>query len=78
MTTLPTAERVDVMLLLEGPFPYVSGGVSSWVNQIIRGFPDLTFGAVFLAEAALFLVAAALAFSMMQSPGRGPALVPGE
>jgi len=36
------------------------------------------FGAVFLAEAALFLMAAALAFRMMQSPGTDPALVPGE
>lgn len=38
------------MLLLEGTFPYVSGGVSSWVNQIIRGFPELTFGAVFIGS----------------------------
>jgi glycosyltransferase involved in cell wall biosynthesis len=49
---LPRADHVDVMLLLEGTFPYVSGGVSSWVNQIIRGFPELTFGAVFLGSSA--------------------------
>lgn len=36
------------------------------------------FGAVFLAEATLFLVAAALAFRMMHSPSADPALVPGE
>lgn len=47
---LPTATRVDVMLLLEGTFPYVSGGVSSWVNQIIRGLPELTFGGVFIGS----------------------------
>lgn len=47
---LPKAAAVDVMLLLEGTFPYVSGGVSSWVNQIIRGFPDLRFGAVFIGS----------------------------
>ena len=29
----------DVGLLLEGTYPYVSGGVSSWVHQIINGFP---------------------------------------
>lgn len=46
----PKAEQVDVMLLLEGTFPYVSGGVSSWVNQIITGFPDLSFGAVFIGS----------------------------
>ncbi len=49
---LPKAAQVDVMLLLEGTFPYVSGGVSSWVNQIIRGFPELDFGAVFIGSKA--------------------------
>ena len=47
---LPRATQVDVMLLLEGTFPYVAGGVSSWVNQIIRGFPELKFGAVFVGS----------------------------
>lgn len=49
-TDLPTAHQVDVMLLLEGTFPYVSGGVSSWVDQIIRGIPELTFGGVFIGS----------------------------
>jgi hypothetical protein len=47
---LPTADSVDVLLLLEGTFPYVAGGVSSWVNQIIRGFPELRFGAIFIGS----------------------------
>ncbi|MFL9925604.1 GT4 family glycosyltransferase PelF [Herbaspirillum lusitanum] len=38
------------MLLLEGTFPYVSGGVSSWVNQIIRGFPEIRFGLCFVGS----------------------------
>lgn len=42
------ADKVDVLFLLEGTFPYVSGGVSAWVNQIIRTFPDTSFGIVFL------------------------------
>jgi polysaccharide biosynthesis protein PelF len=46
----PTADSVDVMLLLEGTFPFVSGGVSSWVHQIIQGFPDIRFGAIFLGS----------------------------
>ncbi len=50
MHKLPTAEKVDIMLLLEGTFPYVSGGVSSWVNQIVRGYPEYTFGAVFIGS----------------------------
>lgn len=50
MKNLPQSDRVDIMLLLEGTFPYVSGGVSSWVNQIIRGFPQFRFGAVFIGS----------------------------
>ncbi|MGE4579761.1 MAG: GT4 family glycosyltransferase PelF [Desulfuromonadales bacterium] len=46
----PRAAEVDIMLLLEGTFPFVSGGVSSWVNQMIRGFPQWRFGAVFLGS----------------------------
>jgi glycosyltransferase involved in cell wall biosynthesis len=44
------AKDCDVMLLLEGTFPYVSGGVSSWVNQIIRGFPEIRFGLCFIGS----------------------------
>lgn len=38
----------DITLLLEGTYPYVSGGVSSWVHQIIRGLPEFKFALVFL------------------------------
>jgi hypothetical protein len=44
------AQTADIGLLLEGTYPYVSGGVSSWVNQIIRGFPDLTFAICFIGS----------------------------
>lgn len=49
-TALPRADNVDVLLLLEGTFPFVAGGVSSWVNQIIRGFPEIRFGAIFIGS----------------------------
>ena len=45
-----SAADCDIMLLLEGTFPYVSGGVSSWVNQIIRGFPQIRFGICFIGS----------------------------
>jgi len=48
--TFPRAESADIALLLEGTFPYVSGGVSSWVNQIIRAFPEYRFAIVFLGS----------------------------
>ena len=44
------AADCDVMLLLEGTFPFVSGGVSSWVNQIIRAFPEVRFGICFIGS----------------------------
>lgn len=44
------AAKADIGLLLEGTFPYVRGGVSSWVNQVIRGFPELTFAICFLGS----------------------------
>lgn len=45
-----TTRGVDVALLLEGTFPYVRGGVSSWVDQVIRAFPDLAFSVVFIGS----------------------------
>ena len=48
--TLPRADNADICLLLEGTFPYVSGGVSSWVNQIIRGFPEYRFACCFVGS----------------------------
>jgi len=41
-------QPADIILLLEGTFPFVSGGVSSWVNQIILGLPEFRFSLVFL------------------------------
>jgi len=39
----PEAQPADVCLLVEGTYPFVSGGVSSWVHDIIGGHPDLRF-----------------------------------
>ncbi|RBB96323.1 glycosyl transferase family 1, partial [Pseudomonas sp. MWU12-2115] len=38
----------DVCLLLEGTWPYVRGGVSSWIHQMILGLPQLTFSVLFI------------------------------
>ncbi len=39
----------DICLVLEGTYPYVSGGVSSWVHQIISGCDEITFHLVTLS-----------------------------
>ncbi|MGK7346447.1 MAG: GT4 family glycosyltransferase PelF [Candidatus Nitrospinota bacterium M3_3B_026] len=41
----------DIALLLEGTYPYVRGGVSSWTHDIIQGLPEYTFTLVFLGGA---------------------------
>ena len=30
----------DVALVVEGSYPYVTGGVSAWTQQLIEGLPD--------------------------------------
>jgi len=40
--------HANICLLLEGTYPYVRGGVSSWVRQLIEGMPEITFSIVFL------------------------------
>lgn len=42
--------KPDVCLLLEGTYPYVSGGVSTWVHQIITALPDLRFSLYFIGS----------------------------
>lgn len=42
--------QVDVCLILEGTYPYVKGGVSSWVHQIISHFQDRTFSIIYLSS----------------------------
>jgi len=38
----------DITLLLEGTYPFVRGGVSGWVHQIIEGLPQFKFSLIFL------------------------------
>ena len=43
-----STEIADICLLLEGSYPYVRGGVSSWVHQLILGHPEYQFSLVFI------------------------------
>jgi glycosyltransferase involved in cell wall biosynthesis len=38
--------RSDACLVLEGTYPYVRGGVSTWVHHLISSLPDLRFDLV--------------------------------
>ncbi len=44
------SKEVDVMLLAEGTYPYVRGGVSSWIEQLIIGLKDINFGICFIGS----------------------------
>ena len=41
----------DVALVVEGSYPYVTGGVSAWVQQLIEGLPDVSFSVANLGGA---------------------------
>jgi glycosyltransferase involved in cell wall biosynthesis len=37
------AESVSVCLLVEGSYPYITGGVSAWVQELIAALPEVRF-----------------------------------
>ena len=45
-----TCKDVDVMFLAEGTYPYIRGGVSSWIAQILAGLSDVKFGICFIGS----------------------------
>lgn len=55
-------KEVDICLLLEGTYPYVRGGVSSWIHQIITGLPQFSFHIIFLGGQPKFYTKPAYEF----------------
>ena len=41
---------VDIELVLEGSYPFVTGGVSKWVHDLLEGLPQFSFGIIHLAS----------------------------
>lgn len=44
------SQSVDVMIMGEGTYPYVRGGVSSWIHQLLVGLSEFKFGIIFLGS----------------------------
>jgi glycosyltransferase involved in cell wall biosynthesis len=44
------AATADVCLLVEGTYPFVAGGVSSWVHDVICGHPELSFAVLYVGS----------------------------
>lgn len=42
---------VDVSLIVEGTYPYRTGGVSTWLDGLVRGLPDVSFAVTHLGDA---------------------------
>jgi len=45
-------EKADICLFVEGSYPYVRGGVSSWVQEQIKYFKDFTFSVVHMVASS--------------------------
>ncbi|HPG57805.1 MAG TPA: GT4 family glycosyltransferase PelF, partial [Candidatus Wallbacteria bacterium] len=41
---------VDICLICEGTYPYITGGVSAWTHNLIKDFPNFTFGVVHISS----------------------------
>ena len=50
MKVLLDRGEVDILIPCEGTYPYVRGGVSSWIAQLIAGLPEYRFGIAFLGS----------------------------
>lgn len=42
------AKEVDILLLAEGTYPFVKGGVAQWIYDLILNLPEYRFGIIFL------------------------------
>ncbi len=49
-TLVDKSQPVDIMIISEGTYPYVRGGVSSWIDQLMHGLPRFRFGIVFIGS----------------------------
>ncbi len=44
------AGNPDVLLVAEGTYPYIRGGVSTWIHQLITSLSEFSFGIIFLGS----------------------------
>lgn len=47
-----SSQEVDILLFAEGTYPFVRGGVSSWIFDMIEHLPDYNFGIIFLGASS--------------------------
>jgi len=42
--------EIDILIIAEGTYPYVRGGVASWIHQLITGLSKFKFGVIFIGS----------------------------
>ncbi len=50
MILIDKKKPIDVLFIAEGTYPYIRGGVATWIHQLITGIPELNFGVLFLGS----------------------------
>ena len=50
MRVVYNIDKPDILIPAEGTYPYVRGGVSSWISQLITGLPQYKFGVAFIGS----------------------------
>jgi len=50
MKVLHNSDQPEILIPCEGTYPYVRGGVASWIAQLITGLPQYKFGVVFIGS----------------------------
>jgi glycosyltransferase involved in cell wall biosynthesis len=50
MRVVHHTDEPDILIPAEGTYPYVRGGVSSWISQLISGLPEYKFGIAFIGS----------------------------
>ena len=40
----------DICLIVEGAYPYVMGGVSSWIQSLVTNLPSVTFAIMYIGS----------------------------
>lgn len=47
---LDSGKDIDILIITEGTYPYIRGGVSTWVHDLVNGLSEFNFGIVFLGS----------------------------
>ncbi|MBA2651878.1 MAG: GT4 family glycosyltransferase PelF [Tatlockia sp.] len=45
-----SSKQVDILIFLEGTYPFERGGVSTWVHEMLTNMPQYEFGIIFLGS----------------------------